>query len=60
MMVYISTKFPKISLTVVKLQSGHDFYTKKKSKGHNSIKSVDEVTVLVTSSYSDLYLYQVS
>ena len=46
--------------TVSKLQSGHDFH-KKKSKGHNSVKDVGGVSVLVLCISSDdgLYLYQV-
>ena len=61
MVVYIFVpSFVKISLTVLKLQSGHHFHIKI-SKGRNSTKSVDGVTVLVlyTSSDSGLYLYQV-
>ena len=51
----------KISLTVFKLWSGHDFH-RKFSKGHNAIKHVDGVTVLVlcTSSDGGLYLYKIS
>ena len=51
----------KIFSTVLKLQNGHDFH-RKKIKGHNSIKNVSGVTVLVLSTLSDdsLYLYKVS
>ena len=38
--------FMKISLTVKKLLSGHDFHIKK-SKGHNSAKRVGGRTVLI-------------
>ena len=51
----------KIFSTVLQLMSRHDFH-RKKSKGHNLVKSVGGVTVLVlcTSSADGLYLYKVS
>ena len=51
----------KISLTVFKLSSGHDFH-RKFSKGHNSVKKIDRVTLLFlcTSSDGDLCLNKVS
>ena len=47
---------------VLKLQSGCDFHRKNISKGQNSVKSVDGVTILVLYTLSDdgLYLYKVS
>ena len=51
----------KLSRTVSKLLSGHNFYTEI-SKGNNSAKNVGGVTVvnLCTSSDHALHLYQVS
>ena len=51
----------KIFLTVLKLLSGHDFYMKI-SKGYNSVKNVDGVTILVlcTSTDDGLYFCKVS
>ena len=43
----------KIFYTVSKLWSGHDFYKKKLSKGHNSVKNVGGVSVLVLCTSSD-------
>ena len=50
----------KLPLTVEKLQSGHHFQLKI-TKGHNSVKNLIQVMVLVlyTSSDPPLYLYQV-
>ena len=51
----------KIFLTVLKLKSEQDFH-RENFKGHNSVKNVGGVRVLVlyTSSNSALYLYKVS
>ena len=51
----------KIFLTILKLQSGHSFDIKI-SKGHNSVKNVDGVMVLILCTLSDggLYLYKLS
>ena len=46
----------KIFLTVLKLQSGHDFQGQI-SKGHNSVKNEGGVTVLVLCTLSDGGLY---
>ena len=58
MTFYICTKFQKISPMVSELLSGHIL---KFTKGHNSIRNLDEVTVLVlcTSPDNALYLSQV-
>ena len=51
----------EIFLTVLKVQSGHDFHSKN-FKGHNSVKNVGGVTVhfLCPSSAGGLYFYKVS
>ena len=56
--VYISTKFHENILGGIKVIEQTRFF----SKGHNSVKYVGGVTVLVlcTSSDDGLYLYQVS
>ena len=55
MVVYISTKFHEIN-------RADTIFIAKNSKGHNSVKNVGGVSVLVlcTSSDSGLYLYKVS
>ena len=60
-MLYIVPIFVKLSQTVSKLYSGHDFYTEN-YKGNNSAKNVGGVNVvnLCTLSGHALYLCQVS
>ena len=59
-MHYISNKFCKIILNVIKVQSRHDFITEN-YKGNNSAKYVGGVTMvnLCKSSSHALYLCQV-
>ena len=61
MMVYISTKFHENILGGIKVIQNHGFH-QKFSKGHNSVRNVGGVTVLLLCTLSDdgLYLYQVS
>ena len=56
MMLYISTKFEKISKTVSELLCRHNFHTKI-YKGHNFILIVDEVTVFEFYTSSDDALF---
>ena len=60
-MLYIVPSFVKLSRTVSKLCSGHNFYTEI-TKGNNSAKTVGGATVvnLCMSSGHALYLCQVS
>ena len=62
MVVYISTKFHENILHGIKVIERTRFPSEKISKGHNSVKNVGGVPVLVlcTSSDDGLYLYQVS
>ena len=61
MVVYISTKFHENILRGISYRADM-ISIKKISKGHNSVKNVGGVLVLVlcTSSDDGLYLYQVS
>ena len=61
-MVYICTKFHENILEGIKVVEQTQFSKENISKGHNSIKNVGGVTVLVlcTSPDGDLYLYKVS
>ena len=60
-MLYICTKFYKISQKVSELFSSHDFHSEI-SKGHNSIQNIDGIRVLFlcTSSDDALHLYKIS
>ena len=59
MMAYICTKFHENILDGIKVIERTRFSEEKKSKGHNSVKNVNGVSVLVlyTSSDDDLYLF---
>ena len=61
-MLYISTKFCEIISSAIKLTERTRFLYLKISKGNNSAKNVDGVTVVnlcCTSSSHALYFYQV-
>ena len=60
-MLYIVPSFLKLSQTVSKLLSGHNFYNTEITKGNNSAKNVGGINVvnLCTSSGHALYFYQV-
>ena len=62
MVVYISTKFDEKIRDGIKVIEQTQFSSEKNSKGHNSVKNVGGVSVLVLYTLSDdgLYLYQVS
>ena len=62
MMVNICTKFHENILKGIKVIEQTQFSKVKISKGHNSIKNVGGVTVLVLCTWSEcgLYLYNVS
>ena len=62
MMVYICTRYQENILDGMKVIEWTQFFIGKISKGHNSLKNVGRVTVLVlcTSSDDGLYLYKVS
>ena len=62
MVVYISTKVDENIQDGIKVVELTRFSLGKISKGHNSVKNVDGVSVFVlcTLSDDDLYLYQVS
>ena len=57
MMVYICTKFYENILHGIKVIEQTKFSKEKNSKGHNSIKNVGGVTVLVLCTSSDGGLY---
>ena len=56
MMLYICTKLMKVSPWVLGLMSRHNFQVKF-SKGNNSVKNEDGVTVLVLCTLSDDALF---
>ena len=62
MMVHICTKFNENILDSIKIIEWTQFSFENFSKEHNSVKNVDEVTVLIlcTSADSGLYLYKLS
>ena len=62
MMVYIRTKFHENILEGIIKVIEQTIFKGKISKGHNSVKNVDGVTVLALCISSDggLYLYKVS
>ena len=61
-LVHICTKFHENIPRGIKVIEQTQFVYEKISKGHNSVKKVDGVTILFlcTSSDGGLYLYQVS
>ena len=62
MMLLVVQSFMKIFSMVLKSNRADMTFIGKKSKGHNSVKNIGGVTVLVlyTSSDDGLYLYNVS
>ena len=62
MVVYKSTKFHENILDGIKVFRADTIFIRIILKGHNSVKNVDGVLVLVlcTSSDDGLYLYQVT
>ena len=62
MMVYICTKYHENILDGMKVIEQDTIFIAKISKGHNSVKNVDGVTVLFLCISSDggLYFYKVS
>ena len=61
-MIYISTKFHENILDGIEKYRADMIFIRKISRGHNSIKNVGGMLVLVicTSSDDSVYLYQVS
>ena len=61
-MIYISTKFHENILDGIEKYRADTIFIRKISRGHNSIKNVGGMSVLVICTLSDdgLYLYQVS